>query len=50
MPQAITELVKLAPSTAILLRRDANGNVVSEEELPTILVQRGDYLRVRFKA
>ena len=45
--QAITALLKLAPSTATLQVRDAQGHVVSEEEVPSALIQRGDLLKVR---
>lgn len=45
--QAVTELLKLAPSTATLVTRDDSGRVISEEEVPTALIQRGDLLKVR---
>lgn len=45
--QAVTELLKLAPSTATLVTRDDSGRVLSEEEVPTALIQRGDLLKVR---
>lgn len=44
--QAVTELLKLAPSTATLVTRDDSGRVVTEEEVPTVLIQRGDLLKV----
>ena len=44
--QAVTELLRLAPSTAVLLTKDEHGRTVSEEEVPTALVQRGDLLKV----
>ncbi len=44
--QAVTELLKLTPSTATLVARDETGRVVSEEEVPTALIQRGDLLKV----
>ncbi|KAK9826100.1 hypothetical protein WJX81_003066 [Elliptochloris bilobata] len=44
--QAVTELLKLAPATAVLLTLDADGRVTSEEEVPAALVQRGDHLKV----
>ncbi|EIE22528.1 copper-translocating P-t [Coccomyxa subellipsoidea C-169] len=44
--QAVTELLKLAPSTATLVTRNSSGQVVSEEEVPTALIQRGDLLKV----
>ena len=44
--QAITALLRLAPSTAILQTRDKDGGVVSEEEVPSALIQRGDLLKV----
>ena len=43
---AITRLLQLTPPTAILLTLDDKGNVVSEQELPTSLVHRGDLLKV----
>ena len=42
----MTELLKLAPATAVLLTIDAGGRVVAEEEVPAALVQRGDHLKV----
>lgn len=45
--QAVTELLKLAPSTAVLLTRDQNGHTTAEEEVPMALVQQGDLLKVR---
>ncbi|KAK9904210.1 hypothetical protein WJX75_006837 [Coccomyxa subellipsoidea] len=44
--QAVTELLKLAPSTATLVTCDDSGRVMSEEEVPTALIQRGDLLKV----
>ena len=44
--QAVTELLKLAPSTAVLLTRDKNGITTAEEEVPVALVQQGDLLKV----
>ena len=44
--QAVTELLKLAPSTAVLLTRDENGHTTAEEEVPVALVQQGDLLKV----
>ncbi len=46
--QAVTELLKLAPSTATLVTRNSSGQVVSEEEVPTALIQRNDLLKVSF--
>ncbi len=44
--QAVTELLKLAPSTAVLLTRDESGHTTAEEEVPVDLVQQGDFLKV----
>lgn len=43
---AIAALMGLAPPTAVLLQLDDGGKVLSEEEIPTALVQRGDILKV----
>lgn len=48
--QAVTELLKLAPSTAVLLTRDENGHTTGEQEVPAALVQQGDLLKVRYMA
>ena len=45
--QAIQQLTKLAPATALLLKRDQDGVVTDEQEVPIALVQRGDILKVR---
>lgn len=42
----MTELLKLAPATAVLLTMDADGRITAEEEVPVALVQRGDHLKV----
>lgn len=44
-PQAIQELLRLAPPAALLLTTDEEGRVLSEEEIPIALVQRGDLLK-----
>lgn len=44
--QAVTELLKLAPATATLVTKDDDGHVISEEEVSTALIQRGDLLKV----
>ena len=44
--QAISALLRLAPSTATLQARDAHGAVLSEEDIPVALVQKGDLLKV----
>jgi hypothetical protein len=44
--EAITKLCQLAPPLATLLELDEQGGVVSERELPTDLVHRGDVLKV----
>ncbi|KAL0031786.1 hypothetical protein WJX79_007431 [Trebouxia sp. C0005] len=43
---AITRLLQLTPPTAVLLTVDEKGSVVSEQELATSLVHRGDLLKV----
>ncbi len=43
---AITRLLQLTPPTAVLLTLDEKGNIVSEQELATSLVHRGDLLKV----
>ena len=43
----MTELLRLAPSTAVLITRDESGHTVAEEEVPTALIQRGDLLKAR---
>ena len=45
----MTELLRLAPSTAVLITRDESGHTVAEEEVPTALIQRGDLLKVRLR-
>ena len=45
--QAITKLLRLAPLSAILLTQDAEGHTISEEEVPSALIQRNDLLKVR---
>lgn len=44
--QAVQQLLRLAPATAVLLTLDDEGHVVEEEEVPVALVQRGDLLKV----
>ena len=44
--QAIQQLTKLAPGTALLLTRNEEGVVTDEQEVPIALVQRGDVLKV----
>ncbi|KAI7843072.1 hypothetical protein COHA_003243 [Chlorella ohadii] len=43
---AISELLRLAPATAILCDTDEEGRVVGEHEVPAALLQRGDVLKV----
>jgi Cu+-exporting ATPase len=43
---AISELLRLAPATAILCDTDDEGRVASEHEVPAALLQRGDVLKV----
>ena len=44
-PQAIQELLRLAPPTALLLTTNEEGRILSEEEVPIALVQHGDLLK-----
>eukprot|EP00898_Chlorokybus_atmophyticus_P005927 jgi/Chlat1/6335/Chrsp44S05898 len=44
--EAITKLMLLAPTQAILVSYNDQGEVVTEQEIPTQLVQRGDILKV----
>lgn len=44
--QAVTELLRLVPATALVLTKDSNGRMMSEEEIPIALVQAGDTLKV----
>lgn len=44
--QAITELMNLTPPSAVLVTRDSRGRTLSEEEVPTALIQCGDLLKV----
>lgn len=46
--QAITKLLHLTPSSAILLMQDETGATVSEEEVPSALIQRDDLLKVDY--
>lgn len=43
--QAVQELLRLAPPTALLLTTDSDGRVMGEEEVPVALVQRRDLLK-----
>lgn len=43
---AITKLLNLTPEQAVLLTFNEEGLVVSEEDVPTALVQRGDVIKV----
>ena len=44
---AITQLLTLAPPTALLLSVDEAGRVIGEQEVDTSLVHRGDLLKAR---
>eukprot|EP00850_Spirogloea_muscicola_P011399 SM000070S21365 [mRNA] locus=s70:530729:535395:- [translate_table: standard] len=44
--EAISKLLQLAPATAIILEVGADGKVVTEREIDTRLVHRGDILKV----
>lgn len=43
---ALAKLTDLAPDTAYLLTFDGNGNVVSETEINTQLIQRNDVIKI----
>ena len=43
---AIRELLRLAPTTAMLCVLGPDGNVIREEVVPTELLQRGDIVKV----
>ncbi|KAI5601494.1 hypothetical protein BDE02_01G095200 [Populus trichocarpa] len=43
---AIAKLMNLTPGTAILLTLDDEGNVISEEEIDSRLIQRNDVIRI----
>ena len=43
---AITKLLTLTPPSAVLIGLGKNGEVVSEQEVPTALIHRGDVLKV----
>lgn len=44
---ALQALANLSPASALVLTLDADGAVESEEEIPTVLLHRGDILKVR---
>ncbi|KAG6636815.1 probable copper-transporting ATPase HMA5 isoform X1 [Carya illinoinensis] len=44
--EAIAKLMDLAPETAILLNLDDEGNVVSEEEIDSRLIQKNDIIKI----
>ncbi|PON84607.1 P-type ATPase, subfamily IB [Trema orientale] len=44
--EAIAKLMKLAPETAILLRLDEEGNVSSEQEIDSRLIQKNDVIKI----
>lgn len=44
--EAIAKLMELAPSTATLVSMDNDGNVLSEREISTQLIQRNDIIKV----
>ena len=43
---AITALLTLTPPSALLLTVAKDGSVIGEEEVPTALIHRGDFLKV----
>ncbi len=45
--QAVTKLLHLAPSTAILVVEGNDGGVLSEVEISTELIEMGDLLKVK---
>ncbi|XP_007040200.2 PREDICTED: probable copper-transporting ATPase HMA5 [Theobroma cacao] len=44
--EAIAKLMNLAPETAILLTLDGEGNVISEEEIDSRLIQKNDVIKI----
>ncbi|TYI70423.1 hypothetical protein E1A91_D08G220400v1 [Gossypium mustelinum] len=44
--EAIAKLMNLAPETAILLSLDEEGNVISEEEIDSRLIQKNDIIKI----
>ncbi|XP_059441994.1 probable copper-transporting ATPase HMA5 [Corylus avellana] len=44
--EAIAKLMDLAPETAILLTLDAEGNVVTDEEIDSRLIQKNDVIKI----
>eukprot|EP00899_Mesostigma_viride_P005840 jgi/Mesvir1/15257/Mv06477-RA.1 len=44
--EAISKLMQLVPPSATLITVDVDGNVVTEEEIDSTLVQRGDLLKI----
>ncbi|GLU19365.1 hypothetical protein SLE2022_356200 [Rubroshorea leprosula] len=44
--EALAKLTDLAPDTAHLLTLDSNGNVISETEISTQLIQRNDIIKI----
>ncbi|KAH9775615.1 putative copper-transporting ATPase HMA5 [Citrus sinensis] len=44
--EAIAKLLDLAPETATLLTMDEEGNVISEEEIDSRLIQRNDVIKI----
>lgn len=43
---ALSKLMQLTPSTATLLERNAQGEVLREKKIPSELIQRGDWLKI----
>lgn len=43
---ALAKLTELSPETAYLITRDSDGNVVSEMEISTELIQRNDVIKI----
>lgn len=44
--EAIAKLIKLAPDTALLLNLDDEGNVTSEQEIDSRLIQKNDVIKI----
>ena len=47
--EAIARLVELMPDTAVLVALGKKGEVVREDDIPSGLVQMGDYLKARLR-